>query len=433
MRSWKIKSETILKIILSSIILSVIINYLPIQARAETANQLQAKIDQRNQDIKALEKEVEQYKQQLSELGSQVSSLSATIKSLELTEKKLSADIKVTESKIANKNLEIQKLGSQIQDKEDTIQHNDYIIQHSFTTIAKVSDQSLLEILLSGKSFSDSVNSLDEIGTIQVNLLENIDELQKAKTSLEANRKASQKAKAELVTLNAQLKDQRAVTLSTRAEKNALLKQTKQSETVYKNILAEKQALQAQFEQEINTYESQLHLNVNPSLIPHVGSGVLDWPLDKIKITQYFGNTPFATKNAQVYNGRGHTGVDFGAFIGTPVKASLTGIVSGVGNSDIVRGCYSYGKWIMLKHANGLSTLYAHLSLQSISIGQEVKTGQIIGYSGNTGYSTGPHLHFGVYATQGVKIQRLTNSKNCTGAVIPVADWNAYLNPLSYL
>ena len=86
-------------------------------------------------------------------------------------------------------------------------------------------------------------------------------------------------------------------------------------------------------------------------------------------------------------------------------------MIVGTGNTDEPRGCYSYGKWILIKHENGLSTLYAHLSLIKVNAGETVNTGDIIGYSGNTGYSTGPHLHLTVYATQGVKIVRLGDIK----------------------
>jgi murein DD-endopeptidase MepM/ murein hydrolase activator NlpD len=128
-----------------------------------------------------------------------------------------------------------------------------------------------------------------------------------------------------------------------------------------------------------------------------------------------------------------HNGVDFRAGIGTPVKTALSGVVWGTGNTDIARGCYSYGKWILIKHANGLTTIYGHLSQIKVVAGDKVITGDVIGYSGNTGYSTGPHLHFGVYATQGVIMEKYSQSKSCKTVVLPLADPKAYLNPMSYL
>ena len=167
--------------------------------------------------------------------------------------------------------------------------------------------------------------------------------------------------------------------------------------------------------------------------MPSTGSGVLAWPVDSVKITQFFGKTSFSTQNPQVYNGKGHNGIDLRASVGTPIKAALAGTVEGVGDTDTVCPRASYGKWVLIRHANGLSTLYAHLSLIRVGPGQSVSTREIVGYGGNTGYSTGPHLHFTVYATQGVKITAL-KSRACRGTyTIPVADLKAYLNPLSYL
>ena len=198
-------------------------------------------------------------------------------------------------------------------------------------------------------------------------------------------------------------------------------------------MLDDKRAQKDAFEREITRFESELKLTVDPTLLPDTGQAVLAWPIDSIHITQYFGNTRFATHNAQLYNGAGHNGIDFRASIGTPVHAALAGTIVGQGNTDIVPGCYSLGKWILIRHTDGLSTLYAHLSLQTNSVGTNVSTGDLIGYSGNTGYTTGPHLHFGVYATTGIEIKDFKESIHCKGAILPVAVLSAYLNPLSYL
>jgi murein DD-endopeptidase MepM/ murein hydrolase activator NlpD len=91
----------------------------------------------------------------------------------------------------------------------------------------------------------------------------------------------------------------------------------------------------------------------------------------------------------------------------------------------------------MIKHANGLDTMYAHLSEIDVSKGDTLNTGDVLGYSGMTGYATGPHLHFGVYASAGVQILTLNQFRGavtpCANATMPVAPNNAYLNPMSYL
>ncbi len=402
-------------------------------AAADAVSELQAKIDKRNSDIQNLEKEIAEYQKQLTSIGGQVTSLASTIRSLELTQKKLEADIALSENKIAAKNLEIQKLSGQIVEKEETIVDDRRIIAQSFATIDRLDNQSIPQLLLANSSFSNAWNQLDDLGALQGKLRQRIISLGEVKAGLEVNKKATEQAKAELVTLQNQLNNQRKVTIATAGEKNALLKETKQSESSYKKLLADKKALKESFEKEILDYESQLRLVVDPSKLPKAGKGVLSWPTSVPFITQYFGNTEFATANAQIYNGKGHTGLDLRASVGTPILAAASGVVVGVANTDIVRSCYSYGKWIMVKHSNGLSTLYAHLSVQSVINGQVVSRGEVIGYSGNTGYSTGPHLHFGVYATEGVQIKAFNSSINCKGVLIPLADFKAYLNPLTYL
>ncbi|MEP7199324.1 MAG: M23 family metallopeptidase, partial [Chloroflexota bacterium] len=106
------------------------------------------------------------------------------------------------------------------------------------------------------------------------------------------------------------------------------------------------------------------------------GSGSFVWPIGGV-LTQQFWT--------------GHRAIDVGARIGSAVTASDSGFVILVANDD-----YGYGKHIMINHGNGFETLYAHLSVILVSPGQTVRKGQVIALSGNTGRSTGPHLHFEV-------------------------------------
>jgi murein DD-endopeptidase MepM/ murein hydrolase activator NlpD len=87
---------------------------------------------------------------------------------------------------------------------------------------------------------------------------------------------------------------------------------------------------------------------------------------------------------------RMHTGLDYAAGAGVPIKAAGHGIVIWAGP----RG--GYGNAVIIDHRNGLATLYAHQSRVNAKVGQKVSTGQVVGFVGQTGMSTGPHLHFEV-------------------------------------
>lgn len=89
--------------------------------------------------------------------------------------------------------------------------------------------------------------------------------------------------------------------------------------------------------------------------------------------------------------GRLHAGIDIANDIGTPVRAALPGRVISAGWQS------GYGYTIVIEHSNGYETLYGHLSSFAVGSGQYVRAGQTVAYMGNTGYSTGPHLHFEVH------------------------------------
>lgn len=399
---------------------------------AQTVDELRDKINNRNEAIVKLEQEIRQYQKDIEALGKEKDSLANTIKSLDISKKKLETDIKITENKIATKNLEIKELSLKIGDKNERIDGGKVVISQSLYKISQMNSASVIEAILGKESFSDLWNQSDDLTVLQSGMQNKIKELENLKFDLEDNKRQTEKKKVELVTLTNDLRNQKKIIAETVKEKKSILIETKNTEANYNKLLAQRKAQKEAFEREVLEFESAMRIVIDPRNLPISGKGILRYPLNNPRITQYFGNTEFATANSQIYNDRGHGGIDLATSIGTPIYASLSGTITYTGNTD-VGSCRSYGKWIMVKHGNGLSTLYAHLSLIGVNPGQTVTTGEIIGYSGNTGYSTGPHLHFGVYATEGLNVTKNSGSKYCGTVTVPYADLKAYLNPLSYL
>jgi murein DD-endopeptidase MepM/ murein hydrolase activator NlpD len=113
---------------------------------------------------------------------------------------------------------------------------------------------------------------------------------------------------------------------------------------------------------------------------------MIAWPV-RGRLSSYFGYRPDPFTGVR----RFHGGIDIVVNTGTAVRSAAAGIVSDVGYNA------NYGNYIIVTHGGGLQTLYGHLSSSSIAKGARVAQGTMIGLSGNTGYSTGPHLHFGIY------------------------------------
>ncbi|MFM2357723.1 MAG: hypothetical protein RJA61_460 [Candidatus Parcubacteria bacterium] len=397
-----------------------------------TINELQTKIQDRNSQIETLEKEIEQYQKDIQTTSKQAQSLQNTIKTLDISRNKLNTDIKVTENKVDATNFTIERLALEIQNKQEGIGENLDAIKNTLRNIQRADDSSLIETMLQYGNIATFWNEIETLEQFQKSIRTKIKDLENLKQDLESKKNETELQKKKLVNLTVQLADQKKIVEANQKEKNTVLAQTKNQESTYKKILAEKEKIRDAFAQELRAFEAELKIVIDPSSIPPAGKGLLAWPLDSILVTQRFGHTDFS-KTVSVYNGNGHNGVDFRAAVGTRVKTSFSGTVEGTGDTDATCPGASYGKWVLVKHPNGLSTLYAHLSLIKVSTGDQVTTGDVLGYSGNTGYSTGPHLHFTVFASQGVRIMQ-RQSKVCGGAyTMPVADLKAYLDPLIYL
>lgn len=426
------KSQKIKNFITLLVVAVFILNIAsPFATANSSVEDLKQNIENHNEKIKQLDEEIKVYEKQIENTSNQAASLQNTIKVLDTNQKKLGTEIKKTETNIQKTNLTIGNLSDEISTIEDKISANVKAISKTLNEISQADDETFIECFLTDQSLAEVFDKYEALSKFQDKVREKSAELKLQKEELTGKKTLSEKEKNKLLSFKNELNDQNYVLSVNKQEKNTLLTATKNQEAEYKKILAQRQAEKERFEQELFEFESQLKLTIDPNSFPSSGRGILKWPLDNIFITQYFGKTADARR---LYTSGTHNGVDFRASRGTPVKTSLEGTVRGIGNTDEQKGCYSYGKWILIDHPNGLSTLYAHLDLIKVSAGQKVETGDLIGYSGNTGYSTGPHLHLTVYATQGiVGIQKYSSSKNCKNVNIPIADVKAYLDPMLYL
>ncbi|MDB4984028.1 MAG: peptidase M23b [Patescibacteria group bacterium] len=412
-------------------------NPFSVLAATTSATDLQRSIDAKNAEIQALSAQVNAYQAQVDSIDGQAQTLQSTLNGIAKNQQKLKTNLNLTGKKIDRTALTIQENQNQIGDLGQGIERNASALSETVRSVYENDQKTLLGLMLTNSSVSDFLRDFDDLSQVQSKLKNQVVSMQDAKSSLEQSQVALAQKKSELQNLKGDLVDQKQVIDAQATEKATLLAQTKDQESQYQKLLSDTKARVAELNKELFDYESQLKFTINPNSLPAAGSSPLSWPLANPVVTQRFGKTVDAKR---LYVSGSHSGVDFRASVGTAVYAAADGTVEGTGNTDLT--CYkaSFGKWVFIRHTNGLATAYGHLSVIKAATGQIVKAGDLIGYSGQTGHATGPHLHLTVYAANGVNGEKgarvdTVASNGCKGKnyTMPIAPTNAYLDPLLYL
>ncbi len=427
------RSFVTLLLVASLLIISVPIPHSSVLA--QTADQLKGDLDVLSTQIKALDDEIKAYNTKISKTQGEAKTLKDALSRLEVRRIGLAKDIAYTKLRINQAEQNINFTQGKIQNTETTLEKTKASLSESLRSLV-YNEQSLpyfVSTLADGSHLSDALDITKRGGELTSAINQKTRSLVDVKTTLSIQKASYEQHKNVLVTLNQTLTGQKQVVDQTSKDKNSLLSETRNKESAYQKLLTERKKKKGELEAEMLDVEAKLQTIVDVSKIPKYGKGILKYPLDNVIITQYFGNTPFSSKNPQVYNGSGHNGIDFGIKMGTPILSAAAGTVLGTGDTDTACSGVSYGKWVLVKHANGLATLYAHLSVIQARVGDQVSSRQQIGLSGNTGYSTGPHLHFTVYASDAVQITNYKSKVCGTNMTMPIAPRAGYLNPLSYL
>ena len=238
-------------------------------------------------------------------------------------------------------------------------------------------------VLFRATSFSDLLGRLDIVNEIMEYDQRVIDDLKDLQAEVSAQKATLEDQKAESETVKADLVSKKSELDTQRAAANALMQELQADSAEAKAemdaIEKEEAAIRAEADRLSRLYAQQ---NQNPAT-----QGGYIWPVD----SRYITSTVGGRSSPGGVGSTNHKGTDIGRVGYTsPIYAAKAGTVI------ISTYSSSYGNYVVLSHGSGNTTLYAHMSSRKVSVGQKVAQGDVIGITGSTGHSTGPHLHFEV-------------------------------------
>ncbi len=365
-------------------------------AASSEVNNLKNEQNEINNDKKEAEADLKQVQAQKSETVKQVEELSTQISDYE-------AQIETLDNQIAELNTKIEESQKQLEKAQEDYTKQEELLEARLVATYEAGETSYLDFILSSDSITDLISNyylVTEVATSDTELLEKI---QKQKEEIEEAKKKLEGSKQELATSKASKQSVTTQLQTAKKEKDQQVAKLSEDEKQIQAHIEELRTASAQIEKEIKAaqerYAAQIAAlnnnknngNSNSSSSSSSGggsyqgggSGVLQRPVSSgtITATMYYSNGSY------------HGALDYGVPVGTPIYAAADGVVIKTANLTT-----SYGTYVVIQHAGGLQSWYAHGTSGSICVspGQTVSRGQQIMKSGNTGNSQGPHLHFEV-------------------------------------
>lgn len=406
-----------------SIFLIVLSLALPFSATALTPEEeLKSQIEAKSKELEAVSQQIQQTQGSLNETTAKGKTLKQEVDKIDKNIKTVALGIRQSEILLDKFGLEIKSLSQQIIENEQSINDKKDQIAGIFQSLQARDDDNVLLQLLNNKSLTETFLEFQALSDLNGELLTQLSDIRDLKGRLMDQQNQVVERKNSTAEERVNLQAKKSIAEDEKQTRAQILAVTKNQEKLYQQQLAELEKKQQTISDEIDDIESALRLSYNPSEAPGKRAGVFGYPVDNHKLTQEYGATAFAQR---AYKTKFHNGIDFGGPIGTPIYAAADGTVTLASKNGTSAERFQYGKYVLIKHANNLSTLYGHMSRQAVTSGQVVKKGDIIGYMGKTGYATGPHLHFTVYLTASIQL----NSIGSAG-IVPVG---YTLNPADYL
>ena len=387
-------------------LLSLILSLIPTKVSALSSSEIRKQLN-------ALKDEKKEIAAQIKEVRSQYDANADEIDAL--VEKKDNIDLEITllHQQVDNINQQISAYALLIADRQDELDNAqerlDFLNEKSKERIRAMEEEGKLSywsIIFKANDFSDLLDRLDMIQEINAADQRRLAEIAEAKQYVESAQLELAGEKGELEAAREELDDAEVILEEKRAEADKILTELIAKGDEYQAMLDESEALQADLMKEIAQKEKDLKAqeykewlatyvppttrpsgtDTTPSTQAPSSSGWIK-PLKSYTITSAFG----MRKHPVLGYERMHEGVDMAAPEGTPIYAAKSGKVT---TASYQKG--GAGNYVSINHGDGFSSIYMHMTRYIVSAGQYVNAGQVIGYVGSTGISTGNHLHFGI-------------------------------------
>ncbi|MCI8949294.1 MAG: peptidoglycan DD-metalloendopeptidase family protein [Lachnospiraceae bacterium] len=362
-------------------------------------------IDAAKKEASALEEEKKKTEQILSGLEGQKHDVAEYIRQLDVNLEELEKEQEVLNGQIQLKEEEIAATQIQLEEAKQTEEKQYASMKLRIKYMYEKGDTSFLDLLIESKDFAQLLNRAEYISKISEYDRKQLDVYQATKQAIAQQEEVLENERQELMAFQASVQAKQAsVELLLQAKQEELVRYEgkiasaqDQIAEYQKNIAAQEEKIR-QLEEEIKRKEEEARRREeeerkkaqaqgNSYTTADLGNIKFIWPCpSSARITSGFGNRTSPMEGASA----NHQGIDIGASTGSSIVAAAKGVVS------IAAYSYSAGNYVMISHGGGIFTVYMHCSKLDVSAGQTVEQGQVIGAVGSTGFSTGPHLHFGI-------------------------------------
>ncbi len=390
------KKRKSLKSIFSLFLVAVmVLSVLPTRVRAASSSQIQ-------EELNSLKDENAEIQAQINEIRGQYNATANEIQDIVNKKDAIDQEIALLHSQVININEQITAYGQLIADAQDELDIAQFSLnglneKHKLRIRAMEEQGGVTywQVIFEASSFTDLLDRVNMMQEIAAADQERLQEMRDAAADVEAAKAELETGKADLEETRQQLDDTQAELEAKRTESDELLRSLVEKQEEFQLMLDESEAAQDELMQEIAAKEKELTQAKYEERLAQLAMTGENPPSDATWITPVSGYTltsAFGMRKHPVlgYN-RMHNGIDMACAQGTPIYATRAGTVT--------RASYQAGGagyYVSINHLDGFSSIYMHMTHYVVYEGQTVSQGQLIGYVGSTGISTGPHLHFGI-------------------------------------